>query len=272
MQTKKLNKLAVKTRQLRQDIISMLGEAGSGHPGGSLSAVEILSVLYYELMENHGSNNGDKFILSKGHAAPALYTILADKGYFDRKELLTLRQLGSILQGHPDMKKTPGVDFSTGSLGQGLSAANGMAIASKYMDLDRTIYVLLGDGELQEGQIWEAVMTAYHRRLDNLIAYVDYNGLQIDGSCEEVKSLDNIEDKFAAFGWAVFTIDGHDLEKIIKTTYQARDIEEKPAVIVCNTIKGKGVSFMEDKVSWHGQAPNKEQVSIALKELKGELE
>ncbi|QTL97316.1 transketolase [Iocasia frigidifontis] len=262
--SKELEYFKSKTDMIRRDIITMLGEAGSGHPGGSLSAVEILSSLYYELMEK-----GDKFVLSKGHSAPALYSILADKGYFAKKELMTLRKLGSILQGHPDMKKTPGVHFSTGSLGQGLSAANGMAIAAKYDKSDQRIYVLLGDGELQEGQIWEAVMTARHRRLDNLIAYVDHNNLQIDGSCVEVKSLDKIKEKFLSFGWGVFTIDGHDIKSIIETTRKAWQVKGKPVCIISNTIKGKGISFMEDEVGWHGKAPSKEEVELALKELKG---
>jgi transketolase len=268
MNKSKLEFLEEKSKNMRKDIIEMLGQAGSGHPGGSLSAVDIIVSLYYEIMD---FKNNDKFILSKGHAAPALYSVLADKEYFDRKELKTLRTLGSILQGHPDMNKTPGVDFSTGSLGQGLSAANGMALASKYKRHSNHIYALLGDGELQEGQIWEAVMTANHRKLDNLIVFIDYNRLQIDGSCADIKSLDKIAEKFAAFDWETYEINGHDFNEILEAVKKAKISKNKPHAIICNTTKGKGVSFMEDQVGWHGKAPGEKEVKTALEELRGEL-
>lgn len=267
MNQEKLNFLEEKSREMRKDIIEMLGEAQSGHPGGSLSAIDIVVSLYYEIMD---FDNNDKFVLSKGHAAPALYSVLADKGYFDRSELKTLRDLGSILQGHPDMNKTPGVDFSTGSLGQGLSAANGMALAAKYKKKTNYIYALLGDGELQEGQIWEAVMTAKHRKLDNLIAFVDDNGLQIDGSCVAVKSLDNIAKKFEAFDWDVYEVDGHNFDQILEAVEKAKTSKRKPHAIICDTVKGKGISFMEDQVGWHGKAPGEDEVKTALDELRGE--
>lgn len=260
-----------KARRIRVNIIKAIGAAGSGHPGGSLSCADILAVLYFHAMridpKRPDWEDRDKFIMSKGHAAPALYAALAEAGYFPVEELLTLRKLGSRLQGHPDMKKTPGVEISTGSLGQGLSAANGMAIAAKLDKKDTRIYVLLGDGELEEGQVWEAAMTSVHRKLDNLMAFVDYNGLQIDGSVEDVKSLKAVGEKWRAFGWHVMGIDGHDIRQIMTAIDEAKQIKGKPTVAVARTVKGKGVSFMEGGVDWHGKAPNRDQVYKALVEL-----
>ncbi|MBO8127073.1 MAG: transketolase [Firmicutes bacterium] len=263
--------LEEKAWHLREKIIRMIGAAGSGHPGGSLSAVEIVTALYFHLM-NHDPKNPDwperdRFVLCKGHAAPVLYAALAEAGYFDPSELDGLRKFGSILQGHPDRKKTPGVEVSTGSLGQGLSIANGIALAGKLDGSDWRVFALLGDGEIQEGQVWEAAMTAAHRSLDNLVAYVDNNNLQIDGDIRNVKGLDNIPARWEAFGWHVQEIDGHDLAAIIEATEKALATKGKPSVIVCRTVKGKGVSFMENQAGWHGKAPNKEQVAEALKQL-----
>ncbi|MDN5331463.1 MAG: transketolase [Tepidanaerobacteraceae bacterium] len=260
-------------KKIRCHIIEMIAEAGSGHPGGSLSCTDILVALYFHEMRIDPSNpnwqDRDRFVLSKGHAAPALYAVLAEKGYFPMEELKTLRKTGSMLQGHPDMKKTPGVDMTTGSLGQGLSAANGMAIAGKLDGKDYRVYVLLGDGELEEGQVWEAAMAAAHYKLDNLTAFVDHNGLQIDGSITDVMSPEIIEEKFKAFGWHVIDINGHDFEEIINAIEQAKKMKGKPTVIVANTVKGKGVPYMENQVDWHGKAPTKEQAQEALKALIG---
>ncbi|MGM0333751.1 transketolase [Enterococcus sp. AZ050] len=258
----------------RIDIIEMITEAGSGHPGGSLSIIDILTVLYYDKMnidpENPKMENRDRLVLSKGHVAPALYTTLANKGYFPKAELMKLRKAGEMLQGHPDMKSTPGVDASTGSLGQGLSIANGMALAAKLNNQDHTIYTILGDGELQEGQIWEAAMSSAHYNLDNVIAIVDHNGLQIDGTNDEVMTVNPIDKKFESFNWEVIKIDGHDLDQISSALDQAKKVEGKPTVIVAETVKGKGVSFMENNGDWHGVAPNVEQKEAAINELRGE--
>lgn len=260
---------------LRQDIIKMLTESASGHPGGSLSAVEILTSLYFSEMninpENPKWEDRDRFVLSKGHAAPLLYAVLAERGFFDKKHLMTLRKIGSMLQGHPNMNETPGVDMSTGSLGQGLSAANGMAIAGKLNKKNYRVYVLLGDGELEEGQVWEAAMSAAHYKLDNLTAFVDHNGLQIDGPITKVMNPEPIGDKFKAFGWNVIEINGHNFNEIFDAIDEAKKTGGKPTMIVAKTIKGKGVSFMENQAGWHGTAPNKEQEEIALKELGGAL-
>jgi transketolase len=261
---------------LRQDIIKMLTESASGHPGGSLSAVEILTSLYFSEMninpENPKWEDRDRFVLSKGHAAPLLYAVLAERGFFDKKHLMTLRKIGSMLQGHPNMNETPGVDMSTGSLGQGLSAANGMAIAGKLNKKNYRVYVLLGDGELEEGQVWEAAMSAAHYKLDNLTAFVDHNGLQIDGPITKVMNPEPIGDKFKAFGWNVIEINGHNFNEIFNAIDEAKKTCGKPTMIVAKTIKGKGVSFMENQAGWHGTAPNKEQEEIALKELGGALD
>ncbi|SKA88030.1 transketolase [Caloramator quimbayensis] len=260
---------------IRQDIIKMLAESASGHPGGSLSAVEILTALYFEEMnidpKNPRWDDRDRFVLSKGHGAPVLYAALAERGYFEKKHLLTLRKIGSILQGHPNMNDTPGVDMSTGSLGQGLSVANGMALAGKLDKKDYRVYVLLGDGELEEGQVWEAAMTSAHYKLDNLMAFVDNNGLQIDGPVSEVMNPTPIGEKFKAFGWHVIEIDGHDFEQIFSAIDEAKNTKGKPTVVVAKTVKGKGVSFMENLASWHGNAPSKEQAQKALEELGGAI-
>ena len=261
------------TNVIRKDIVSMICKSKSGHPGGSLSAVEILTALYFDQMNIDPTNpkmeDRDRFVLSKGHAAPALYATLAQRGYFAKDELNNLRQLGSMLQGHPDMKKVPGVEMSTGSLGQGFSVACGMAMAAKLDNAPWNVYALLGDGEVQEGIIWEAAMSAAHYKLDNMIAFLDYNGLQIDGEVESVMSINPIEDKFRTFGWNVITIDGHDFDQIFAALDMAKDTVDKPTMIIAKTVKGKGVSFMENQASWHGSAPSEEQLEQALSELGG---
>lgn len=266
-----LMKLEAKAREIRRYIILMTAAAGSGHPGGSLSATDIVTALYFEVLKidpkRPDDPNRDRFVLSKGHAAPLLYAALAERGFFPPPELMTLRKLGSRLQGHPDMRKLPGVEMSTGSLGQGLSAANGMALAARLDGRDYRVYVLLGDGETQEGQIWEAAMSAAHYKLDNLTAFLDYNGLQIDGTVEEVMSLGRVGDKWKAFGWHVIEIDGHDFTAILDAVAEAKETKGKPTMIIAHTVKGKGVSFMENQVDWHGTAPKAEQASQALEEL-----
>ena len=270
----KFEVFAEKSQQIRRDIIHCISDAGSGHPGGSLSVTDILTVLYYGIMNvnplNLKDENRDRLVLSKGHSAPALYCILADKGFFSKEALKTLRNPDSILQGHPDMKKTPGIEISTGSLGQGLSAANGMALAAKLDKKEYYVYVVLGDGEIQEGQVWEAAMTAAHYHLNNVIAFIDHNGLQIDGPVNEVMSVEPISEKFKSFGWNALIIDGHDYEEIFYAVNLAKKKRDRPTVIIANTIKGKGVSFMENCVEWHGNAPNREQTIQALTELGGE--
>lgn len=267
--------LAARARDIRKHVIKMVGAASSGHPGGSLSAADIVTVLYFNEMnirpEDPGWPRRDRFVLSKGHAAPVLYAALAEAGYFPVDDLLTLRRIDSHLQGHPSMRSTPGVEMSTGSLGQGLSAACGMAIAAKLDGASRRVYVMMGDGELEEGQIWEAVMTAAHRKLDNLTAFVDSNRLQIDGTVAEVKSMGRIGEKFAAFGWHVIEIDGHDIPAIMAALAEARRTQGQPTVVVAHTVKGKGVSFMENRVEWHGTAPKPDQVQAALAELDAPL-
>ncbi|WP_032122578.1 transketolase [Clostridium amazonitimonense] len=271
---KSIDEMKSIAKVIRKDIVTMLTESNSGHPGGSLSAVEILTTLYFNEMNIDPSNprmlDRDRFVLSKGHAAPVLYSTLARRGYFNVEELMGLRKLGSMLQGHPNMNDVPGVDMSTGSLGQGISAAVGMAIAGKIDKKDYRVFALLGDGELEEGQVWEASMAAGFYKLDNLTAFVDFNGLQIDGKCEEVMNPAPIGDKFRAFNWNVIEIDGHDFEAILNAIEKAKNTKGMPTMIVCNTIKGKGVSFMENEVGWHGSAPNKEQCEAALKEIGGE--
>ncbi len=262
-----------KATEIRRDIVKMIAEAQSGHPGGSLSIADILTVLYFDEMQidpqNPKNENRDRFVLSKGHAAPALYATLAEKNFFPKAELLKLRKFGALLQGHPDMKHIPGVDMSTGSLGQGISAANGMALAGKLDKKNYRVYVICGDGEIQEGEVLEAAMTAAHYKLDNLTLFVDHNGLQIDGTNEEVMTVNPVADKFRAFGWNVFTINGHDFDEIKGALKIARGAKGKPTAIIAETIKGKGVSFMENEVGWHGKALNAEQLQIALKELEG---
>ncbi|MHC1685756.1 MAG: transketolase [Clostridiaceae bacterium] len=271
--SKDIEQLKAIATEVRKDIIEMLTESNSGHPGGSLSATDILTVLYFKEMNVDPNNpknpDRDRFVLSKGHAAPAIYAVLAEKGFFPKEELKTLRKINSRLQGHPNMNYLPGIDMSTGSLGQGISAAVGMALAGKIDNKDYKVYSILGDGELEEGQVWEAAMCAAHYDLDNLIAFVDYNRLQIDGNISDVLSPEPISNKFEAFNWNVICIDGHNYEEIIKAIEVAKSTTGKPTVIVANTIKGKGVSFMENDGGWHGVAPNKEQCEEALKELGG---
>lgn len=260
-------------RQVRRDIINMTADAGCGHPGGSLSAVEILVALYHDVMrvdpKNPKMDDRDRFVLSKGHAAPVLYAVLGECGFFDVEEFKTFRQLGSMLQGHPDVKHCPGVDASTGSLGQGISIATGMALGAKAAKKDVQVYTLIGDGESQEGQVWEACMAAAHYKLDNLTIILDNNGLQIDGSNDEVMSLGNVGAKFAAFGLDVVEVsDGNDYDAVVRALKQPHK-PGVPKLLWCHTTKGKGVSFMENQVGWHGKAPNAEQRAQALKDLEG---
>lgn len=264
--------LTKKAIEVRKDIITAVHSAKSGHPGGSLSAADILTYLYFEEMnidpEKPGMPERDRFVLSKGHAAPALYSVLAERGYFDRELLKTLRHTGSILQGHPDMKHIPGVDMSAGSLGQGLSAACGMALSGKLDNASYRVYAMLGDGELQEGQIWEAAMFAGHRRLDNLTVIVDNNGLQIDGNITDVCSPYPIDKKFEAFNFNVININGHDFDEIRDAFTAAENCKGMPTALIAHTIKGRGVSFMEGQASWHGKAPDDEQYAKAISELE----
>ncbi len=267
----KLN-LMKKANQVRQGIISSVHSAKSGHPGGSLSAADIFTYLYFEEMNvdpaNPEDENRDRFVLSKGHTAPGYYAALALKGFFPTEELNTLRHLGGRLQGHPDMKHIPGVDMSSGSLGQGLSAAVGMALAAKLKNKDYRTYCLCGDGEIQEGQIWEAAMFAGHRKLDNLLVIIDNNNLQIDGTVAEVCSPYPIDEKFKAFGFNVITINGNDFDEIDSAFKEAKNTKGMPTAIIANTVKGKGVSFMENQAGWHGKAPNDEQYEQAVSELR----
>ena len=264
--------LTKKAIDIRKDIITAVHSAKSGHPGGSLSAADILTYLYFEEMnidpQRPDMPERDRFVLSKGHAAPALYSVLAERGYFDRELLKTLRHTGSILQGHPDMKHIPGVDMSAGSLGQGLSAACGMALAGKLDNAAYRVYAMVGDGELQEGQIWEAAMFAGHRRLDNLTVIVDNNGLQIDGNITDVCSPYPIDKKFEAFNFNVININGHDFDEIREAFAAAENCKGMPTAIIAHTIKGRGVSFMEGQASWHGKAPDDEQYANAISELE----
>jgi len=264
--------LAGKALAVRRDIISMLGQAKSGHTGGSLSVTDLLTVLYYAELKHDPKNPAwserDRLILSKGHAAPALYAVLASAGYFPPEKLASLRKLGSSLQGHPDMNKTVGVDASTGSLGQGLSIACGLAAAARTGGPVYRVYAVLGDGEQEEGQVWEAAMSAAHYKLDNLCVLVDCNGLQIDGRVCDVMNVEPIPDKWKAFGWNVVLIDGHDYAQILAALANARQTVGQPTAIIARTVKGKGVSFTENQVCWHGVAPNDEQVCRALEELK----
>lgn len=263
-----LEKIACKARM---GIIEGVHAAKAGHPGGSLSCTEILTYLYFKKMKIDPKNpkweERDRFVLSKGHAAPALYAVLAQRGFFDEKELLNLRQIGSILQGHPDLKKIPGVDMSTGSLGQGVSAAVGMALSAKHFGNDFKVYSVLGDGELEEGQVWEAAMFAGNKKLDNLVLFIDNNNLQIDGTVEEVNSPHPIDKKFEAFGFDVITINGNDFDEI-EAALEKADKCNKPVAIIAKTVKGKGVSYMENAVNWHGAAPNDELYEQAMEELK----
>ncbi len=258
-------------KQVRKGILEEVYSAASGHPGGSLSIADILTVLYFNEMnirqEQPNWENRDRLVLSKGHCSPALYSCLANRGFFSVKDLKTFRNINSYLQGHPDKNKIPGVDMTTGSLGQGLSVANGMAIAGKMDKKDYRVYCILGDGEIEEGQIWEAAMAANKYKLDNLCVIVDNNNLQIDGTIEEVMSPYPIDEKFKSFGFQIINIDGHNIDEILKAFEVARTIKGKPTCIIAKTIKGKGVSFMEGKTEWHGKAPNEEQYNLAIAEL-----
>ncbi|HXT02002.1 MAG TPA: transketolase [Elusimicrobiota bacterium] len=258
-------------RDMRVDIIRMIEAAGNGHPGGSLSVIDILTVLYWKFLKHDPKNpdwaDRDRFILSKGHACPALYAVMSKRGYFPHDELLTLRKLGSPLQGHPDRMRLPGIEFSTGSLGQGLSVAVGMAIAAKMDKKSWKTYVVLGDGEMQEGQNWEAFMSAPKWKLDNLVMILDHNNGQIDGPVDQVMDIEPLGDKLRAFGWNVQMVDGHDLAAVEKVLANAQQAGGKPHAIVAKTIKGKGVSFMENNIAWHGNAPKKEDADKAVKEI-----
>ena len=265
-----IRELQKKAIEIRKDILKMLTLAGSGHTGGSLSIVEILVALYYHALKNDPNNpkwkERDYFLLSKGHGCPALYAVLAEKGYFNREDLWKLRKLGSMLQGHPQLG-LPGIEISSGSLGQGLSIANGIALAARLDKSDIRVYCLLGDGETNEGQVWEAAMTAAHYKLDNVCAIIDFNKLQIDGFCCDVKDMGAYFDKWKNFGWETIETDGHDIKKLMNAFDKAKTIKGMPAVIIAHTIKGKGVSFVENKVEWHGIAPKKEEYERAMKEL-----
>ena len=272
MKITKIEALEKIANDIRIGIIEQVYQAQSGHPGGSLSCADILAVLYFNQMNIDPKKPNDplrdRFVLSKGHCSPALYATLARKGYFGEEALATFRKIDSNLQGHPDMNKVPGVDMTTGSLGQGLSAAVGMAIASKMDSAGCRVYCLLGDGEIEEGQVWEAAMSASKNKLDNLCAILDYNHLQIDGKVEDVAGLVDVQAKFESFGFKVINVDGHNIEQLIQAFSIARHQKGMPSIIIANTIKGKGVSFMENEVSWHGRAPRKEQYEQAMDELK----
>ncbi len=275
MNTKEINKLNLMAYKVRRNVIEAVYNAASGHPGGSLSIAEILSVLYFKEMninpDNPSDPDRDRLVLSKGHCSPALYGVLAERGFFPVEDLKTFRKIDSYLQGHPDMKGIPGVDMSTGSLGQGVSAANGMALAAKIDKKSYRVYSILGDGEIEEGQVWEAAMFASHHKLDNHTVFVDFNGLQIDGPISKVMSSEPIDKKFEAFGFNVICIDAHDVEAIVNAIECAKECKDKPTAIICKSTKGKGVSYMENQVSWHGSAPKKEQYDIAVEELERKI-
>jgi transketolase len=267
----KIAQLQAQAREIRVDILEMIYTVQSGHPGGSLSATDIVTALYFHFMrvDPHHPDwpDRDRFILSKGHACPVLYATLARKGFFPVEELHTLREINGRLQGHPDMNKTPGLDMSTGSLGQGLSAGVGMALGLKLDGRKSRVYVMLGDGELNEGQIWEAALSASKYHLDNLIAILDYNNLQLDGTCDVVMPIEPLVDKWHSFNWQVFEMDGHNMGEIIETIQRAQEVKGFPSIIIAQTIKGKGVSFMENECDWHGKPPNDQQYQQALAEL-----
>lgn len=274
MNTNNYAELAEKARRIRIDALKAIHAAKSGHPGGSLSSADILATLYFSELninpENPKKTDRDKFILSKGHAVPALYAALGERGFYEVSEMMTLRQVGSKFQGHPNMRKVSGVEMSTGSLGQGFSVAVGMAIAGKIDKNPGRVYVLTGDGELQEGIVWEAAMQAAHRKLDNLVAIVDLNGLQIDGKVSDVKCVCPIDEKFKSFGWNVINVDGHNFEELTTAFEEAKKCGGVPTAIVAHTHKGKGVSFMEDNAGWHGKAPSDEELAAAIEELGGD--
>ena len=276
MDNKRITELKLIAANVRKHALTGVYNAASGHPGGSLSISDVLTLLYFEVMNVNPKDaknpDRDRFVLSKGHCAPALYGVLAEKGFFPKEDIATLRKTGSYLQGHPDMKGIPGVDMSSGSLGQGISAANGMALAGKIDNKDYRVYTILGDGELQEGQVWEAAMYAAHYKLDNLTAFVDFNGLQIDGNVADVMSPLPIDGKFSAFGWNVIVCDGHDFNALLDAINEAKATKGKPTVVVMKTVKGKGVSYMENNAGWHGNAPNEEQYNQAIEEIDAEIE
>lgn len=275
MEQAKIAELQKKATQIRLDILEEVFSASSGHPGGSMSIAEILAFLYFHEMRIDPKNpkweDRDRFVLSKGHTAPGLYAALAERGFFPTEDLKTFRHIDSYLQGHPDMKGVPGVDMSSGSLGLGVSTACGMALSGKVYNKDYRVYTVLGDGEIAEGQVWEAAMFASHYKLDNLTAFVDFNGLQIDGKITDVMNSTPIDDKFKAFGWHVIVIDGHDIQQIENAVEEAKATKGQPTMILCKTVKGKGVSFMENQAGWHGKAPNAEQYEQAVAELKAQL-
>lgn len=266
-----MENLKTKALNIRKNIIEMIYTASSGHPGGALSCTDLLTCLYFSEMNvdinNPKDENRDRLVLSKGHASAALYATLAEKGFFDKEELQGFRNINSILQGHPDMKKIPGVDMSTGSLGQGLSVANGMALAGKLDNKDYRVYCIMGDGEIEEGQVWEAAMSASHYKLDNLCVIVDNNNLQIDGKITDVMNPTPIDEKFKSFGFNVININGNDLDEILDAFEKARNAKSRPTAIIAKTVKGKGVSFMENQAGWHGKAPNQEEYKNAIQEL-----
>ncbi|MDD6214425.1 MAG: transketolase [Firmicutes bacterium] len=271
MEQKRATELAILANKVRKGAVTAVYSAASGHPGGSLSIADILVYLYYEVMnidpKNPKMENRDRFVLSKGHTCPALYSVLALKGFFPKEDIKTFRKIDSYLQGHPDMNKVPGVDMSTGSLGQGVSAAGGMALAGKIDDKDYRVYTILGDGELEEGQVWEQAMFAAHYKLDNLTAFIDNNGLQIDGNISDVMNPNPIDKKFEAFGWHVVNADAHDFNSLEKAVNEAKATKGKPTAVILKSLKGKNVSFMENVAAWHGSAPNEEQYNQAMKEL-----
>lgn len=274
MNTNNYAELAEKARRIRINALKAIHAAKSGHPGGSLSSADILATLYFGELNIDPKNpkmaDRDKFVLSKGHAVPALYAALGERGFYEVSEMMTLRQVGSKFQGHPNMSKVPGIEMSTGSLGQGFSAAVGMAIAGKIDKNPGRVYVLTGDGELQEGIVWEAAMQAAHRKLDNLVAIVDLNGLQIDGKVSDVKCVCPVDEKFRSFGWNVINVDGHNFEELTTAFDEAKKCGGVPTAIIAHTHKGKGVSFMEDNAGWHGKAPSDEELAAAIKELGGD--
>ena len=275
MEQAKIAELQKKAIEIKLDILEEVFSASSGHPGGSMSIAEILTYLYFVEMKVDPKNpkweDRDRFVLSKGHCAPGLYAALAEKGFFPKEDLKTFRKVDSYLQGHPDMKGVPGVDMSSGSLGLGISTACGMALSGKIYNKDYRVYSVLGDGEIAEGQVWEAAMFAAHYKLDNLCAFVDFNGLQIDGAITDVMNSTPIDEKFKAFGWNVIVIDGHDFNQIEKAVEEAKATKGQPTMVVCKTTKGKGVSFMENQAGWHGKAPNAEEYEKAVAELKAQL-
>lgn len=271
MEKKRKTELSVIANKVRKHALTAVYSAKSGHPGGSLSIADLLAYLYFEVMntdpEKPHDPGRDRLVLSKGHTAPALYGVLAERGYFSTELIPTFRHIGSILQGHPDMKNVPGVDMSTGSLGQGISAAGGMALAAKLDKKPYRVYAIMGDGELEEGQVWEQAMFAAHYKLDNLTAFIDFNGLQIDGDIRDVMNPTPIDEKFRAFGWHVIEADAHDFDSLEAAVNEAKATAGKPTAVIMKSIKGKNVSFMENNAAWHGAAPNEEQYNIAISEL-----